>query len=82
MNAETIAAFIAAAAAIIVSIISNSRAQAVTQTKLDGLAREVREYKDDQKEIVRTIPQMQEQIKVINHRLAELECALERRSCK
>ena len=44
-------------------------AQAVTDTKLDDLAREVREHNN----FARRMPVVEEQIKVINHRLADLE---------
>lgn len=43
--------------------------QAVTDTKLDELTREVREHNS----FARRVPVMEEQIKVINHRLADLE---------
>lgn len=43
--------------------------QAVTDTKLDELTREVRQHND----FASRIPVMEEQIKVINHRLADLE---------
>ena len=43
--------------------------QAVTDTKLDELTREVREHNN----FARRGPVMEEQIKVINHRLADLE---------
>ncbi len=44
-------------------------AQAVTDTKLEALAREVREHNN----FARRMPVVEEQIKVINHRLADLE---------
>lgn len=44
-------------------------AQAVTDTKLDDLAREVREHNN----FARRMPVVEEQIRVINHRLADLE---------
>jgi len=44
-------------------------AQAVTDTKLDELAREVRLHNN----FARRLPVVEEQIKVINHRLADLE---------
>ena len=44
-------------------------AQAVTETKLDELTREVRLHNG----FAEKIPVIQEQIKVINHRLADLE---------
>ena len=44
-------------------------AQAVTDTKIDELTREVRLHNG----FAEKIPVMQEQIKVINHRLTDLE---------
>lgn len=43
--------------------------QAVTDTKLDALTREVREHNN----FARRMPVVEEQIKVINHRIADLE---------
>lgn len=43
--------------------------QAVTDTKLDELTREVREHNN----FARRVPVMEEQIKVINHRISDLE---------
>jgi hypothetical protein len=43
--------------------------QAVTDTKLDELTREVRLHND----FAHRIPVIEEQIKVVNHRLADLE---------
>ena len=48
--------------------------QAVTDTKLDELTREVREHNN----FARRMPVVEEQIKVINHRLLDLE----RKECK
>ncbi len=48
---------------------SNSRAQAVTDTKLEELTREVREHNG----FARRMPVVEEQIRVINHRIADLE---------
>lgn len=50
-------------------LISNSRSQAVTETKLEELTREVREHNG----FARRMPVVEEQIKVINHRLHDLE---------
>lgn len=50
-------------------LIANSRAQAVTETKLDELTREVREHNH----FARRMPVVEEQVKVINHRLEDLE---------
>ena len=43
--------------------------QAVTDTKLEELTREVREHNN----FARRVPVIEEQIKVINHRIEELE---------
>ena len=43
--------------------------QAVTETKLEELTREVREHNG----FARRMPVVEEQIKVINHRLSDLE---------
>jgi hypothetical protein len=44
-------------------------AQAITDTKLEELTREVREHNN----FARRMPVVEEQIKVINHRLQDLE---------
>lgn len=44
-------------------------AQAVTDTKLDELTREVREHNH----FARRMPVVEEQIKVLNHRISDLE---------
>lgn len=44
-------------------------AQAVTDTKIQDLTREVREHNN----FARRMPVVEEQIKVINHRIADLE---------
>lgn len=43
--------------------------QAVTDTKIDALTREVREHNG----FARRMPVVEEQIKVINHRISDLE---------
>lgn len=50
-------------------MIANGKSQAVTETKLDALTREVREHNN----FARRVPVMEEQIKVINHRINDLE---------
>lgn len=50
-------------------LIANSRSQAVTETKLDELTREVREHNN----FAKRMPVVEEQIKVINHRIGDLE---------
>lgn len=49
--------------------IANSRTQVVTEAKLDELTREVREHNH----FAQRMPVVEEQIKVINHRIADLE---------
>lgn len=48
--------------------------QAVTDTKLDELTREVREHNN----FARRMPVVEEQIKVINHRVSDLEIEIKR----
>lgn len=50
-------------------LVSNSKTQAVTATRLDELTREVREHNN----FARRMPVVEEQIKVINHRIEDLE---------
>lgn len=50
-------------------LISNSKSQAVTETKLEELTREVREHNN----FAKRMPVVEEQIKVINHRIDDLE---------
>lgn len=52
-------------------LIANGKSQAVTETKLDELTREVREHNN----FARRMPVVEEQIKVINHRIKDLEDA-------
>jgi TolA-binding protein len=48
-----------------------STAQAVTDTKLEELTREVREHNN----FAKRVPVLEEQIKVVNHRVEDLEKA-------
>lgn len=67
---ETIlSAVIAGAVTLIGVLIANSRSQAVTNTKLEELTREVREHNN----FARRVPILEEQMKVANHRIADLE---------
>ena len=50
-------------------LIANSRSQAVTDTKLEELTREVREHNN----FARRVPILEEQMKVANHRITDLE---------
>ena len=64
-----IAAVITGALTLVGVLIANSKAQAVTDTKLEEQSREVREHNN----FARRVPVMEEQIKVINHRIGDLE---------
>ena len=69
MTESIIAAIITGGMTLLGVIIANSKSQAVTETKLDELAREVREHNG----FARRMPVVEEQIKVINHRIEDLE---------
>ena len=69
MSAEIIVAIITGAVTLIGVLISNGKTQAVTDAKLEELTREVREHNN----FARRVPVVEEQVKVINHRLADLE---------
>ena len=69
MPTEIIVALITGGVTLAGVLASNSRAQAVTDTKIEELAREVREHNN----FARRMPVVEEQIKVINHRLDDLE---------
>ena len=69
MSTEIIVAIITGAVTLVGVLISNSKTQAVTDTKLEELTREVREHNN----FARRVPVMEEQVKVINHRLNDLE---------
>ena len=64
-----VVALISGAVTLLGVLIANSRSQAVTETKLDELTREVREHNN----FARRMPVVEEQIKVINHRIKDLE---------
>ena len=64
-----IAAVITGGITLIGVLIANGRTQAVMETKVDELTREVREHNN----IARRMPVVEEQIKVINHRIEDLE---------
>ena len=50
-------------------LLSNGRLQGSMETKVEELTREVREHNN----FAKRMPVVEEQIKVINHRLADLE---------
>ena len=66
---EIIVAIITGGVTLVGVLISNQKAQAVTETRLDELTREVREHNN----FARRMPVVEEQIKVINHRIDDLE---------
>lgn len=68
---EIIVALITGGITLAGVLISNQKAQAVTETRLDELTREVREHNN----FARRMPVVEEQIKVINHRIEDLEDA-------
>ena len=64
-----IAALITGGLTLMGVLVANNKQQAITDTKLDELTREVREHND----FARRVPVVEEQIKVINHRIKDLE---------
>ncbi len=64
-----LSALITGAVTLLGVMIANSRSQAVTDTKLEELTREVREHNN----FARRVPILEEQMKVANHRIADLE---------
>ena len=67
---ETIlAALITGAVTLIGVLIANGKSQAVTDTKLEELTREVRAHNN----FAQRVPIREEQMKVVNHRIADLE---------
>ena len=69
MLETVIGAIVTGALTLIGVLISNGRSQAVTETRLEELTREVREHNG----FARRMPVVEEQIKVINHRIEDLE---------
>lgn len=69
MTETIIVAIITGGMTLMGVLIANSKQQAVMETKLEELAREVREHNN----YARRMPVVEEQIKVINHRIADLE---------
>ena len=68
---EIIVALITGGVTLAGVLLSNQKAQAVTETKIEELTREVREHNN----FARRVPVVEEQIKVINHRIEDLEDA-------
>ena len=68
---EIIVALITGGVTLAGVLLSNQKVQAVTETKIEELTREVREHNN----FARRVPVVEEQIKVINHRIEDLEDA-------
>ena len=66
---EIIVALITGGVTLVGVLISNQKSQAVTETKIEELTREVREHNH----FAKRMPVVEEQIKVINHRIEDLE---------
>lgn len=69
MTEAVVVAIISGGLTLIGVIATNGRARAVTDTKVEELTREVREHNH----FAQRMPVVEEQIKVINHRLSDLE---------
>lgn len=80
MSDAIVAALITGSLALLGVVITNNRNQAamgamldknqaVTDTKIEELTREVREHNN----FAKRVPVLEEQIKVVNHRLGDLE---------
>ncbi len=69
MTETIICALITGGLTLMGVLIANGKQQAVTDTKLDELTREVREHNS----FAQRVPVIEEQIKVINHRIQDLE---------
>ena len=66
---EIIVALITGGVTLVGVLISNQKSQAVTETKIEELTREVREHNN----FARRVPVLEEQMKVANHRIDDLE---------
>ena len=69
MTEAIIVALITGGMTLLGVLISNQKSQAVTETKLEELTREVREHNN----FARRVPVLEEQMKVANHRIDDLE---------
>lgn len=69
MTEAIIVALISSGVTLVGVLIANSKSQAVMDTKLEILTREVREHNN----FAKRMPVVEEQIKVINHRISDLE---------
>lgn len=69
MAESIIVAIITGVLTLIGVLISNSKSQAVMETKVNELTREVREHNN----FAKRMPVVEEQLKVVNHRIEDLE---------
>lgn len=69
MTESIITALITGGLTLMGVLAANNKQQAITDTKLDELTWEVREHND----FARRVPVVEEQIKVMNHRISDLE---------
>ena len=76
MLESIIVAVITGIISLIGILISNGKTQAITDTKLEELTREVRLHNN----FAQRVPVMEEQIKVANHRISDLENAMHKHS--
>ena len=74
MTESILCALITGALTLAGVLAANRKSQAVMETQLENLTREVREHNN----FARRMPVVEEQIKVINHRIADLEHEHER----
>ena len=69
-----IAAALSGAVTLVGVLIANSKSQAVTDTKLEELTREVRAHNN----FAQRVPVLEEKMKVADHRIEDLEQTTER----
>lgn len=69
MSETIITALITGGLTLLGVLISNSKSQAVTETKIEELTREVREHNN----FAKRMPVVEEKISAINHRIEDLE---------
>lgn len=69
MTESILAALITGGLTLLGVIVSNNKHQAIMDTKMEELTREVREHNN----FAKRMPVVEEQIKVINHRISDLE---------
>ena len=73
MSSDIIVAVISGVITLAGVLIANRTAQAVTETKLEELTREVREHNN----FAKRMPVLEEKMKVADHRIGDLEKKME-----